>query len=121
MKGQTIISLHDKYILVNVKGDPLSPKEIEDTITKAVTQATQSNLNIIIFRETPVKQKATTVDFYYYAESLNKSNFRRKLALVFPKEMHHDNLDFFETACINRGINLRLFAAQNDGLKWLND
>jgi hypothetical protein len=34
--------------------------------------------------------------------------------------MHHDNLDFFETASKNRGINLGLFSAMEEVLKWID-
>ncbi len=67
----------------------------------------------------PVRQVASTVNFYYYGELIHMSAFRNKLALVFPKEMHHDNLDFFETTAKNRGVNIELFSAIDEALNWI--
>ena len=120
MTGQAKISLFEKYVLVNVTGEPLLPDEIASTITKAVTKAVQSKSNILIFRDMPVRQRASTVDFFYYAESLRLSAFRGKLALAFPKEMHNDNLDFFETAAINRGITVKIFSTKEEAHKWIS-
>ena len=120
MAGETEISLHEKYILVSVKGGPLSPQEINVVITKAVEQANLSKLNILIHRELPVKQIASVIDFYKLGRLLMESSFRNKLALVFPEEMHNDNLDFFETTSTNHGINLKLFSKFDEALDWIS-
>jgi hypothetical protein len=112
-------TFHEKYVLITVIGDPRLPQEIQSLLTTAVEQANESNLNIVIHRELPVKQIASTIDFYQYAVSLGKSRFRNKLALVFPEEMHHDNLDFFETTSRNRGINFKLFSKLEEALSWI--
>lgn len=119
MSGQIKIKRHKDYFLVHVKGDPLSPHEIESALSKVVAQAIESHLSIIIQREMPVKQRASTIDFYLYAKSLRRSEFRGKLALAFPKEMHHDNLDFFEATARNRGINLTLFSTMEEAVNWI--
>jgi hypothetical protein len=119
MLGEAIITQNDKHVLIHVRGDPLSPQEIRSTLSNAVSKALESNLCIIIHREAPVKQRASTVDFYYYAKSLSESKFRNKLALVFPEEMHHDNLKFFETTSRNRGINLILFSKLENATNWI--
>lgn len=120
MAGEAEITLRDTYVLVHVQGDPLLAREIELTLLKATEQANDSNLDIIIFREAPVKQHASVIDFYYYAQSVRKSGFRKKLAVVFPEEMHHDNLDFFVTASRNQGINIRLFSSMEPALTWID-
>ena len=119
MAGEARISLHDKYVLVNVKGDPLSPEEIWSTLSKAVERAIESHVDIIIHREKPVKQHASTVDFYHYAVFLSDSAFRNRLALAFPKDMHHDNLDFFGDTLINRGVKFGLFSSMKEALMWI--
>jgi hypothetical protein len=121
MPEQVKIERCKDFIAVHVVGDPLSPQEIESALLAAVAQAIEFDLNIIIQREMPVKQRASTVDFYYYADSLRKLEFKGKLALVFPKEMHRDNLKFFESAARNRGVNLVLFSSQADAVDWVVD
>ena len=119
MAGEAKITIHDRYVLVSVKGEPLLPQEIKSKLVQAVKKAIESQLSIIINREVPVKQHASVIDFYYYAEFLGGYAFLDKLALVFPEEMHHDNLDFFESAARNRGINLKLFSKMEDALHWI--
>ena len=121
MSEQVKISVHNKYVRVDVEGDPLMPNEIESTISKAIEEALKAKLNIIITREIPVKQRATTVDFYYYGKIFSESGFIKRLALAFPEEMHHDNLDFFETTSRNRGVNFKLFSSVDEALKWVNN
>jgi len=119
MAGGAEISRHEKYVLVNVEGDSLSPQEIYFTLSKAVEQAVESRLSIVIYREAPVKQQASMVDFYHYGRFLSESAFSSKLALAFPEEMHHDNLDFFVTTSRNRGIRLRLFSTMEEAVNWI--
>ncbi len=88
-------------------------------MSTAVAQAIESDLSIVIDREMPVKQHPSLVDFYYYADSLGRSEFRRKLALAFPKEVHHDNFDFFVTAAMNRGIKIVLSSTIGDAVDWM--
>jgi hypothetical protein len=120
MNGEATITVQEKYVFVDVKGEPLSPEEIQSTLSKAAKQAVESQLNIIIHRELPVKQKASIINFFYYAEFMSSSVFRNKLALVFPREMHYDNLDFFVTAAKNRGVRLELFSSMEEALDWID-
>jgi hypothetical protein len=66
-----------------------------------------------------VTQRASTLDFYHYGKLLRDSLFPNKLALVFPEEMHPDNLDFFETTARNRGVEMRLFSTMEEARKWI--
>ena len=119
MVGEAKITLHEKHVLISFEGDSLASEEIKFKLSKAIKEAIESDLNIIIHQEVPVKHRISTFDFYSYAELFARSAFRNKLALAFPKEMHHDNLNFFETATKNRGINSRLFFRMGEALKWI--
>ncbi len=120
MSGKVKITQRSKYVLVEAEGEPLSPDEIKSTLSQALKIAIKFSLNLMIAREEFVKQSASTVDFYYYAELIAESEFMKKLALVFPKDMHYDNLGFFETTSRNRGINFRLFSSKDDALEWIS-
>ena len=109
MRGEAKIALHEKHVLISFEGDSLAAGEIEFGLSKAIEEAIESDPSIIIHLEVPVKQRVSTIDLYCCAAMLARSAFTNKLALAFPKEMHHGNLDFFETASRNRGINARLF------------
>ncbi len=119
MVGEAKITLHEKHVLISFEGDSPASEEIKFTLSKAIKEAIESDLNIIIHRGVPLKQSVSTFDLYSYAVLSARSAFRNKLALAFPKEMHHDNLYFFETATGNRGINTRLFSRMGEALKWI--
>ena len=121
MRGEAKIALHEKHVLISFEGDSLAAGEIEFGLSRAIKEAIESDLSIIIHGEVPVKQRISIVDLYCCAEMLARSAFKNKLALAFPKEMHNDNLDFFETASRNRGINARLFPGMGEALKWIGD
>jgi hypothetical protein len=120
MSRRAKITLHDKHVLVHVKGDPLLPQEIELTLLEAARQSGDLDLDIIILREAPVIPLASIVDLYYYAKSLAKVGFWNRLALVFPEEMHDDKLHFFVTTSSNRGICAALFFSLEKAVEWIN-
>ena len=119
MTDRVKITKHDNYVLLNVKGAPLSPEEIQSTLSKAIDIAIESNLNIIINRVKLVRQQASKVSFYQYAQFLNESSFENKLALVFPEELRYYSLDFFELAATNRGVRLKLFSKLEEAINWI--
>lgn len=120
MSNEVAITINGNYMLIKVTGEPLSPDKIEKTLSKAFEKAVESDLNIIVHREIPVKQISSTIDFYSCAKLLSKFMFKNKLALVFPEEMHEDNLEFFETTSRNRGINTKLFSTLDTAVDWVS-
>lgn len=74
-------------------------------------------------REVFSKQPATAIDFFdcalFLTEVVRQFEYRNKIALVFPQEMHHNKLDFFTDASSNRGINIKLFSTKKEAHKWL--
>jgi hypothetical protein len=123
MAGEASITLQSRYLLVNVQGDALPPEEIKLAISTAIKQATKSNLNIVVLREVFSKQPATAIDFFdcalFLTEAVRQFEYRNKIALVFPQEMHYKKLDFFTDASSNRGINIKLFSTKEEAHKWL--
>ena len=114
-----LISLHPRHVLLEVEGYPLSPDEIAEALSAAVDVAIRAELDLVIRRQIPVKQRASTTDFFHFASWLSRSGFTRKIALVFPEEMHADNLDFFVTAATNRGMRVSVFAETDAALEWI--
>ena len=113
------ITVQDRYVLMHVEGDPMPPQDIKLALSKAVYQAVKHDLPIMIVREKPVQLIASNVDFFQYGKFLQMSPFKNRLALVFPEEMHHDNLSFFEATVRNRGINVKLFSTINEARNWI--
>ena len=121
MTGEATVSLHDGYVLVSITGEALKPDDIKNKLRHIVDESIKKDLAIVIHRELPVKQRASVFDFYHFAELLAGTSFKRKLALVFPKEMKYDNLDFFVTTARNRGVNVEFFSTIEQALSWIKE
>ena len=93
MAGKVETTLYDTYLLVHVKGDPLSPEEIAATWRKVLGQATESSLDIIIFQESAVELRPSTLRLHSLTNFLGVSEFKNRLALVAPKEMYANEMD----------------------------
>lgn len=53
----------------------------------------------------------------YAAQGMNR---RVRVAVVSPKRRQdQEAVKFYETACFNRGWNVRLFTSRDDGIEWL--
>ena len=56
-------------------------------------------------------------DRQYVAQGMNR---RIRLAVVSPRlPKDHKDAKFYETACLNRGWNVRLFTSRDDAIEWL--
>lgn len=119
MAGEASITVRDRYVLVHVTGDPLSSAEVKFTLSKATEQAIESGLDIIVFRETPVEEVGSRINFFHWAECLEDSAFKNRLALVAPDQAHRSDLDFFERVLRNRGIGFRLLSSVEEAIQWI--
>jgi hypothetical protein len=64
----------------------------------------------------------SVLDLFDLAEELSGGNADRKLkeAVILPRKAGPAaNADFWETACRNRGFNVRLFQAREVAIEWL--
>ena len=113
------LTLSENYVLVRMNGSLQSLQEVQSTISKAIELAIKFQLNIIIHRELPVLWRLSLFEIYDLALFLRRFSFRKKLALVYPEEMHEDNFDFFINASWNRGIQSGLFSTPEDALDWI--
>ena len=119
MAGKVQTTRQDTHLLVHVKGDPLSPEEVKTTLRTVLTQAAESNLNIVFLQESPGKLSASTLDFFSWANVIGASEFRNKIAVVFPKQMRPNNLEILEDAARNHGISVRLFFFMEEAVEWI--
>ena len=115
------VAVHDSYVVIEIGGDPLSSEEVGAMIAGPVASAGESGKHVIYHRLTPVAQTPSTGDFYFFAKQLEEIRFRRKIALVLPEEMHPGNLEFFETAASNRGVNIRLLTSLEIAVAWIEE
>jgi hypothetical protein len=113
------LSVNKKYVLVQINGSLLSLQEFQSILSKVIARAIEYQLNIIIHRESPVLQRLSLFEIYDIALFLRRFTFRKKLALVYPEEMHEDNFEFFINAPRNRGVQSGLFSTLENALDWI--
>ena len=115
------IEIQDEFLLVRIQGGAFRPIDIMSTISKIRKSLKESKKNrILVVRQVPVKIITSLFYLYKLAEYLmfqDISNF--KVALVFPEEMHTENMKLFVMASQNRGLKFCLFSEYNDGEAWL--
>ena len=108
-------------IVLHLTGSALPPEEILENMKRVLHLCGEKSIRKgIIYRSESAKQKASVFDFYKLSEflaSLQLSRFR--VALVFPRESKDDEIDFFETASTNRGVNIRRFATYEEAQDWM--
>lgn len=79
------------------------------------------NVFIHLVDLTNCKNQISDTDLYKHADNL-KSRWPRsmKVAMVVSKEIESD-VHFYETVCVNRGWNVKIFLNRNAALEWLID
>ena len=112
--------VHDKYLLVDIKGERLPEKEMETLFKNAVEQAKSSDLNIIFNIEPPVKQSVSIPSICQYTDFLLWSAFFNKVALIVPPEIDQEKLEFLQTASQNRGVKLKVFSSMSEAIGWIS-
>jgi hypothetical protein len=113
------ITRSKNHVLVQMNGSLRSLQEAQPALSKAIELATEFQLNVIIFRELPVFRMLSIFELYDLALILRRFSFSKKLALIYPEQMHEDNFDFFINSSRDRKIESRLFSTPEDALKWL--
>jgi hypothetical protein len=117
--GVSIIE-KEKYFYVKMEGDTLAPQQIAETIQAVTEQCTEKKKHALIHRITEARQVASMTNFYEFSQYLEERWIRTlRIAMVYPASMIQDQIDFFEVASQNRGINLKLFSSFEEAESWI--
>jgi len=117
--GVSVIE-RENYIYVKMEGDTLSPQQIAQTIQSVTEQCTDKRKHALVHRITAARQAASMTNFYEFSKFLEERWTRTlRIAMVYPASMLQDQIDFFEIASQNRGINLKLFSSFEEAESWI--
>ena len=119
MAAEVCITRRDAYLFVHVEGDPLTPEERRSTVAKILTEAAESNLDIVVHEDTHGLLLLTAVEYFGRANFLATSDFRKRIAYVPPPEMPSETRELITNAARNQGHQVRLFARVKDAIKWI--
>ena len=111
----------DRYVLVSLPDRVLRADEILSTMQSTIEVCRKTRITRgIIYRRRLGEQTASTTSFYHFASFLEKQNLLGyRFALAFPKAMHGDQLQFFQTAAMNRGVTIELFCDLAAAEQWI--
>ena len=119
MTAEVSITRRDVYLFVHVEGDPLTLEERQSMVAKVLTEAAESNLDIVVHEDTHGLLLLTAVEYFGRANFLATSDFRKRIAYVPPPEMPPETRELITNAARNQGHQVRLFARVKDAIKWI--
>lgn len=119
MTADVSITRRDVYLFVHVEGDPLTLEERQSMVAKVLTEAAESNLDIVVHEDTHGLLLLTPVEYFGRANFLATSDFRKRIAYVPPPEMPSETRELITNAARNQGHQVRLFARVKDAIKWI--
>jgi hypothetical protein len=101
-----------------------TPTENDDAITRAGTLGAEMLSNRFLVDARMIEAGGTTFDVLALAEFLSSvpPGIIEREAILIPEEAAAaDQMEFFETAARNRGLNVRLFDDRDEAIAWLAD
>ena len=100
----------------------LSPDELNDAVKETIVQARARNIRLLLGDCTALAGGHSVFDLYHLANDvcLNHKGITVKEAVVLPElPAQKENVMFWETACFNRGMHVRIFGDRKSALDWL--
>ena len=108
-----------RILFVHIQGDPLIGEERRSAFARALREAADANLDIVIHDDAPGAQPLTATDYLARAHYLGVSDFKKRIAYVPPPGFPTDICELIENAAWNRGRRIRLFSRVEDGIEWI--
>ena len=115
----------DKPNIIEIVYDGvISPQELIDAAKDAIRESKDHGSKLILADCTRLEgghSIADLLDLILLFRELGIDRSYRE-AIVLPSLAHQlGNVEFFETACLNRGYNVRLFGTREAGMGWLGE
>lgn len=106
-----------KLIYIKMKGK-VPADEFSDQFKEIEALVRKFGSNRLLYDDTELDVELSTLEIVDMSSWLVVKRSRIAI-LISPEYKRIENYKFFETACRNRGVNLRLFFSEADALKWL--
>ncbi|MEI8340010.1 MAG: hypothetical protein WCH43_00550 [Verrucomicrobiota bacterium] len=121
MPWHTIL-LEDLPVIETRYSGVLTPAELSSAAREIFDLIREHNRTFLLADCTALGGGHSIVDLYALAETLASGNLvpNLKEAVLLPSLPDSvENVKFWETACINRGIRVRIFCNRQSALDWL--
>jgi hypothetical protein len=113
----------EKIVTIKNRGEILFEDLLEQT-KEALELARRKNATLFLSDNILLENKAKTFEIYELPKIYDELGASRnnKLAVLIRKGGHTTkDARFFETICLNRGWNVRLFTSYDDAKAWLKE
>jgi hypothetical protein len=107
---------HDRFLRVTAHGE-CSAEDVQAMIHEVAATCGSTGYDSVLVDISDVKGAVNLFDCLGFAASIAESRVRT--AIVFKPIRHDDQLAFIETAAVNRGAVLRVFADGEAAEAWL--
>lgn len=113
-------SVENNILVVNTSGADENLEEVQQYGMAVIEKAVEQNCKNVLCLETNLEYRLGGFDIFKSAEyiAVSAPNVARVAIVCNPR--YADDLAFWETVAVNRGLMARAFQNQADALKWIN-
>lgn len=114
----------DQNLVELIYKGTVSPADLHEALLAAAKLARENNCILFLADCTDMEGGHSVVDLYGLI-SLYESvglQLNMKEALLLPSlKSPKEDVEFYETACLNKGFNVKVFSYKEKALEWLNE
>ncbi|MFO7570541.1 MAG: hypothetical protein R6W75_12155 [Smithellaceae bacterium] len=115
------LNINQKIIELTYAGI-VTPKALEEAFCAAVKLATENDVSLFLADCSDMIGGHSVADLYFLISIFEASGFhpRSREAIVLPAlDTSQQDVAFYETACLNRGYEVKIFPNRDEALNWL--
>ena len=114
--------LEQDGVIETVHAGGVTRRELEEALEKTGAEAARHGCRRILVDlsdQGPAAGPVDIVDAATLLAALPPGTIERQALLLPPRERGASDVEFFETACRNRSLNVRVFSDRDEALGWL--
>jgi hypothetical protein len=111
------------YVEVTYSGC-VTPEELSEALIACASASKEFGTQLFLADCTGMTGGHSVVDLFSLISNFSQNGVARSMkeAILLPTSSDAvGNAEFYKTACVNRGFNVRIFSERPEALKWLLD
>lgn len=116
------IKLNSQYKIIELFYSGLvTPDELKGAFEEAISLSKREGIILFLADCTELVGGHTVIDLYLKVAQYASINLREmKEAVILPiHKSSVENVKFYETACLNKGFNVKIFGDTSEAVNWL--
>ncbi|MFA6979105.1 MAG: hypothetical protein WC209_07240 [Ignavibacteriaceae bacterium] len=102
----------------------VTPDQLKEALTSCVTLAKKENILRFIADTIPLVDGHSVFDLYAVIQLYETIGFDQRMKEAVIVQVDSPALEvasFYETACLNRGYNVKIFSNESEAITWLSN